>query len=392
MNKFLTLGTLLFLSAAMVSCHNYEHEPVPVPVVEAAPNTLSGVITDKAGNPIAGVTVKLGNMETVTNEKGEYVFTDVPQGTYEVVVEKDGMFPTSATVNFTQDNKQFLVWSASMNRKVVKAVAITNAAVANSGEIESENIPNNEQGSVDVSVDVPANSAPAGATIYLTPIYTEESAAVSRAAEPTLLIGATLSSSDPNMVLSNPVNVTFALDGSVTESVTVKEYDINTDTWHNVNADIDAQGNVVIKTTHFTSFGIFLPVSLTRTSTSEPVEFENSIYDNRNGAGDMYVENAPFAYKAGCQIRSTAKNKLEGLLIEYLARLYGYKVYDMKGDYPLDMTLLLGQGVSLSGRQAVESIRATSERTSVECTRYGNVTVAVTAFSADHNGGAGGDF
>lgn len=392
MNKLLLHGTLLFLSLAAVSCHTYdEREPVLPPTVEVAPNTLSGVITDMAGNPIQGVTVTLGNLTAQTDANGMYLFESVAQGSYDVKATANGMFDATTKVNFTGASSQNLLWSTALNKKVVQNLVVSQSSVIAKGDIESENIPNNEEGSVNIEVEVPANTVPANTTIYITPIYTEESAEVSRAAESTMLIGATLSCSDPNVTLSSPIDLTFSLDGSVITSVTTKEYDAASDTWHNVAAEVDGTGNLVIKATKFTSYGIFLPVSVTKTTTSEPILFATSLFDNREGVSNMYVESAPFTYKTGMQIRSNAKNKLEGLLIEYLAREYGFKVTEVQGDYPLNVNLAVGQGISLNGAQAAEAIRVASGNTSVEGTRYGNVTVAVTTFSVDHNGGAGGE-
>jgi len=105
----------------------------------------------------------------------------------------------------------------------------------------------------------------------------------------------------------------------------------------------------------------------------------------------MTVDNATFTYKAGTSITSKASNKLQGLLIEQLARLFGAQVTEMNGTYPLNLTLGVGQGVLLKGTQAVNAVSVSARNTTVTGTNYGNVTVTVSSFSVDHNGGVVGD-
>lgn len=391
MKKFLLFGTILFLNLAAVSCHDDDdRKPVLPPVVEAAPNTLSGVVTDMSGNPVVGATVSAGEYTAVTDANGAYSISGIAQGDYNFTAKAENMLDAATSVVFTQANSQNRLWSVAMNRKVTQNLEVKNPNVDATGDVQSENIPGNEEGAVDIKVDVPANTVPANTTINITPIYSEN-AAGSRASEvETMLIGANVTCSDPNLTLSTPINVTFALDASVASAVVVKEYDNATKTWNRINPTINPNGIIVISTTKFTMFGIFLPVSVATTASSEEISFAQSVYDNRKGAGNMLVESAPFTYKAGTQIQSTATNKLEGLLIEHLARQYGAKVTTVQGNYPLNVNLAIGQGVRLSGTQSTTALKVSSGNASVNGTAYGNYNVTVTPFSVDHNGGAGG--
>jgi hypothetical protein len=52
-------------------------------------NHLRGLVTDESGGVLPGVTIELRSegaapMETVTDGTGEYVFSDVPPGRYQV--------------------------------------------------------------------------------------------------------------------------------------------------------------------------------------------------------------------------------------------------------------------------------------------------------------------
>lgn len=386
--RTLGLVAVLAMGATITACHHHdEREPVLPPVVEAAPNTLAGVVTDIAGVPVAGAKVSLGDLTATTDADGVYTLSGVAQGSHRATVEASGMYAASSEVNFTQANNQNLLWSVTLNKKVSQNLVINDADADATGNVNTENIPDNEEGSVKITVDVPANTVPDNTTISISPIYSMEDATGTRAADETMLIGANVTCSDPNVTLSSPIDVVFALDSSIATSVTAKEFDPATGNWREVTPQVDANGNVVIKTTKFTSFGLFLPVSVTTTATSEEISFAQSLFDNRRGNGVMTVGDASFTYKAGTSVNANAKNKLEGLLIEYMARLFGAKVTEMTGTYPLNVNLAIGQGLLLKGTQAVDAVKVSSGRTTVTGTRYGNVTVTVQAFSVDHNGG-----
>lgn len=387
--KALGLVLIMVMGVSLTSCHDDdEREPVLPPVVEAAPNTLAGVITDIAGTPVSGAKVTLGKLSAITDANGTYSISNVAKGTYQVTAEANGMYPVSANINFTQSNEQNLLWSIALNQKVTHDLVIEDPEADATGDVKSENIPDNDEGAVTITVDVPANTVPENTTISIAPIYSVEAAIGSRAGESeTMLIGANVTCSDPNLALTAPIDVTFALDSSIATEVTAKEFDAVSNTWREVTPQIDGNGNVVIKTTKFTSFGLFLPISVTTIASSEGIQFAQSLFDNRNGSGNMFVEAASFTYKAGTAVNADAKNKLEGLLIEHLARLFGAKVTTMTGSYPVGVSLAIGQGILLKGTQAVDAVSVSSNKTTVTGTRYGNVTVTASAFSVDHNGG-----
>lgn len=388
MKKFLYFGAILFLSFSAASCHHDdEREPVLPPEVTVAPNTLAGVITNIAGDPISGAKVTLGTLSATTDANGAYTISNVAKGNYQITAEATGMYPVSSNVNFTQANEQNLLWSVAMNKKVTQDLVIANPDADATGDVKSENIPDNEEGAVEITVDVPANTVPKNTTISIAPIYSVEAAGVRAGESETMLIGANVTCSDPNLTLTAPIDVTFALDSSIATEVTAKEYDTVSRTWRDVTPQIDGNGNVVIKTTKFTSLGLFLPISVTTTASSEEIQFAQSLFDNRNGVSNMTVDAASFTYKTGTAINADAKNKLQGLLIEHLARLFGAKVTTLTGSYPLGVSLGIGQGILLKGTQAVDAVSVSSRNTTVSGTRYGNVTITVSAFSVDHNGG-----
>lgn len=73
--------------------------------------TISGTVTDGAGNPLAGATVVLAGtgLAVTTDALGAYVFQDLPLGTYYVVARYPG---------FAEDNKSAVLSSAAPNKVV----------------------------------------------------------------------------------------------------------------------------------------------------------------------------------------------------------------------------------------------------------------------------------
>lgn len=385
------MSSALMLGAGLSSCHHHDdREPVLPPKVEAAPNTLAGVVTNISGAPVQGATVTLGTASVKTDANGAYVFQNVAQGKYTVSAAADGMYTASSEVTFSKTSEQNLLWSVTLNRKTTQNLVVKDSGEDASGDVQSDNIPNNDEGAVTITVDVPANTVPDNTTITIAPIYSAQDATGTRADDETMLIGANVTCSDPDLQLTSPIDVVFNLDNSVVTDVKVREFDPATGRWRDVTPTVDG-GKVTVKTTRFTSFGIFLPVTATTTSSAEDIVFAQDLFDNRNGRDSMLVENASFTYKTGTAVNANAKNKLEGLLIEYLARMFGAKVTEMNGSYPLNITLAVGQGILLKGTQTVEAVRVASRNTAVTGTRYGSVTVTTSAFSVDHNGGVVGE-
>jgi uncharacterized repeat protein (TIGR01451 family) len=75
--------------------------------VEAAANyATSGTIRDKAGNPVAGVTVQIGDKTVVTNEAGYWEILGLQEGdNYTATASKDGY--TFAPIEFALGNEVF---------------------------------------------------------------------------------------------------------------------------------------------------------------------------------------------------------------------------------------------------------------------------------------------
>lgn len=389
MNRLAFIGVFALLCAVLTGCHDNDpdYTKVTPPEVAVAPNTLSGLITDMQGNAIAGATVKFGEASATTDNNGIYTFDNVTAGAYTITASANGMNPVSD--NLVVEKKavtQNLVWNAILAKLVVSEINVT-VDGGGEGEVESDAIKGNDEGKVDITVEIPANVVPEDTKIYLTPIYTEESAAVTKASttDDELLIGATLSCSDNDLVLSHDIDVTFKLDESLVSNVETKKFVDGK--WVDVPSAV-VDGDVVISTREFTSYGIFLKVTVNETVSTEALVFSQSEWNNLYGNANVYVKEATFTYKTGAEINSTATNKLEGLLIEYLARLHGITVKTLNGTYPIDVTLPIGTGLSIKGAQEKTTVTVSGNGKSVKGTTYGTSSVQVTTYSrGDHNGG-----
>lgn len=388
MKKILIYGMLAFLGVSLSACHKH-HDPsyddVTPPEVAVAPNTLSGIVTDMQGNPIAGATVRLGSESATTGENGVYEFGNVTEGTYTLSASAKDMFEATGSLTVAKSaTTRHYVWNATLARVNKTSFNVT-VAGGGQGQVESDALKGNDEGKVDISVNVPDNVVPEDTEISITPIYTKASASVRSAAEEeTLLIGATLACSNPSLTLSQDIELTFALDSSIASSVTTKKY-VN-GRWVEAPHSV-TDGNVVISTRDFTSYGIFLKVNVSTTLSTEKLVFAQSQWDNLYGRNDMNVEEASFSYKIGTQITSKATNKLEGLLIEHLARLFGTTVTEAQGSYPINVTLPVGTALTVEGAQERSDVTVSANSKSVTGTSYGTVNVRVTTYNRNHNGG-----
>lgn len=388
MKKILIYGMLAFLGVSLSACHKH-HDPsyddVTPPEVAVAPNTLSGIVTDMQGNPIAGATVRLGSESATTGKNGVYEFGNVTEGTYTLSASAKDMFEATGSLTVAKSaTTRHYVWNATLARVNKTSFNVT-VAGGGQGQVESDALKGNDEGKVDISVNVPDNVVPEDTEISITPIYTEASASVRSAAEEeTLLIGATMACSNPSLTLSQDIELTFALDSSIASSVTTKKY-VN-GRWVEAPHSV-TDGNVVISTRDFTSYGIFLKVNVSTTLSTEKLVFAQSQWDNLYGRNDMNVEEASFSYKIGTQITSKATNKLEGLLIEHLARLFGTTVTEAQGSYPINVTLPVGTALTVEGAQERSDVTVSANSKSVTGTSYGTVNVRVTTYNRNHNGG-----
>lgn len=75
--------------------------------LEIALGSITGVVTDKAGNPVEGATVTLmpDDKTTTTESTGKYIFNDLPSRQYDITVEKDGYDVLNQKVSVIADKQ-----------------------------------------------------------------------------------------------------------------------------------------------------------------------------------------------------------------------------------------------------------------------------------------------
>ena len=111
---FFSLILLLAVSACRKNVEEIVEEETPYtpPVLEEwdppydpVKGDLTGVVTDETGEPVAGATIKLGELNTITNQFGFFLFKDVDlnaRGSL-VQVNQEGFFPGSRRVFAVDD-------------------------------------------------------------------------------------------------------------------------------------------------------------------------------------------------------------------------------------------------------------------------------------------------
>lgn len=389
MRKFLFMGAIALLGLSVASCHSDDpnYDDVQPPVVETAPNTLSGIVTTMQGQPISGATVIAGNKTATTDANGVYEISDITAGTYAMKATATGMLPQEAELVVADlKTTQHLSWSVALAKDVVEEVNVTVEDGGN-GSVESEAIEGNDKGEIKITVDVPANTVPEDTKISIAPIYTEESALISRAesraTSEKMLIGADVTCSDPNLTLTNPINVSFAVDETVTASVETRQY-VNGQ-WVTVDYTTDNNG-VVVSTKNFGPIGLFFSVSISETNGSDPITLNPEEWNNLYGDRDIMATVATFSYKIGSEYNTRGANSLEALLIERLASIVGPTYKEVQGEYPVNTNVPIGTAIRLTGNQAKTTVTVTSRNRSVSGTKYGTVSVTAGSYNRQHNG------
>ncbi len=69
----------------------------------ATDQSMSGTMTDENGNPMPGVTIKIGDQTVVTDADGNWAIAELSEGSYTVTVSKDGKVLSSSEVTVGSD-------------------------------------------------------------------------------------------------------------------------------------------------------------------------------------------------------------------------------------------------------------------------------------------------
>ena len=384
-------GVAMAWSCCLDADFDYDH--ITPPEVKVSSPSVCGYITDKAGNPIVGAVVTLGNASVQTDATGYYVIEDVRSGNYAIQVRADGKIPHQGEVEVPFNTNFLLVkYNAVLVSESNRAVIPVVAGGTGLGTVTSESLKFNTPASLVIDAEVPAGSVNKNVSFYLIPIYDESevenpvSKVVTKAEQDErLLIGATLSCSDPNVVLNKPVAISLHCDVELTEHVTAKYY--NGVDWEDIPFTA-LNGDIIIEAPTLGSYALFLPFVINEKPAVRELTLSQSVWDNLYGSGPIYVEGVDFTYMEGTEIISRAKDVLSALLIEKLAYHYGSVYNQLEGSCFLDVTLPVGTRLTVKGTQDHVVVTVSYSTWSVNGNFYGDVTIIPKVTNRQHNGGS----
>lgn len=387
MKKFFMYGAFALLSIAAVSCHGddpmVDGNGTTSPVIRTT-NTLSGYVTDANGDPIAGATVTCDGKTVTTNADGYYEFDNVPTGTNTVTVTADGTEQTREVV-VTEDGETST--SASSSFTIFKTTPSTHIKNGQYTSVMTDYASINPEAECKIEAELENGTFDDNdVEIWITPIYTELSADVTRALSVnTFLLGAKINISNPNAEVKKDIKVTFNLDQSMTGEAKFKEY--KNGQWVNANYTIEGD-KVVIKTKEISSLGIFADIVTNEKTTTTPLTFSQSQFNNINGSSSMKLSPVTFTYKSGVDFTTSPANKLQAFILDTVARVFGVKVQNVTGSYQPADRLNAGWAIDIYGHQYVYNCDAVCGlNNTVKYTRYDNAEVWAKSWNRDHNGG-----
>lgn len=388
MKKCVKWGIFSFLcvvlSTGLMSCNgddlNYDDV---VPPTVTLKHSVSGRVTGMDGNPIVA-TVTMGADRYETEADGTFVFEDVKVGTYTLLVEAVNKLPKEIEVTVAETGVDANpVWNIALSSVGVLIEVKDDGSV--DGSVTSETIVDNEEAEIEVTVTAPENAVPAGTTIVITPIYTEEEAiAVTKASsESVMLIGTNVSCSDENVQLNEPIALTYDIETEVAANIVAQK--LVNGVW--VDAEYTVDGDkVTVVADQFTSYSLLFGATITTSTSSEPLVFARDLWDNLYGSNRINTGEATYTYKIGTEISTAGTNRVTAYLIEILARIAGATSTTATGTYPLNVSLPIGTALQISGQQAVKTVTVSSLNRSVSGKQYDGVSVVVRTWNRDHTG------
>ncbi|MCM1521538.1 MAG: carboxypeptidase-like regulatory domain-containing protein [Muribaculaceae bacterium] len=381
------LGAML--SFGFVSCSDHDVvDATTIPSIAAVHN-ISGSVAGINGKGIQGATVELSGdaKATVTTDaNGYFIFPDVKPGKYHLTVSAEGKTSKEKDITIVDNGKgQNIVWNVMLS-SIDASKNITVTDQGGEGETETEALEGNDLAEIEVDVDIDSKDLSKEAVITITPIYTPYSDEISRAVKETLLVGAEISCSDPEVKIVNPIDLTFNVDEETAAQVTAKK--LVNDSWVVIQARKE-NGKVIIPADEFTSYGLFAPVDFTSSAKWENLTLSpQSLFDNTESGRPMQVGTVTYEYGVGMEITSKGETVFKALLIEALAREYGANAFKTTGEFPINITLPIGTFLQVTAQQAINNVAAACAGRKVEGIQYGDVNITTTTGDRDHTGGA----
>ena len=386
MKQVMKMGMFAFLSVALAtgfagcSDDDPDYSNVTPPAVKVS-HSISGRVTGMDGTGLAA-TVSLNGTAQQTQADGTFAFESVAAGSYMLTAEAEGKQTKETTVSVSESGEGAnVVWNVALPN--VGTTVEINASGTTETSVASETVEGNDEGTVTVDVEVPEQALPEGSSIIITPIYSLEEA-MTRATESVMLIGTNLACTDESATLQQPITLTYDVDAEIAGSITVQK--LVNGQWVNAEATVE-DDKVTVFADQFTSYTLLFGADVTSSTSSEPLSFAQSSWDNLYGSGDMTVENASFTYHIGTEITSTGTNRVSAYLIEILARLAGASVTTVTGSYPLNVTLPVGTALDIAGSQQVTTLTVSALGRSVSGKQYGDIAVTARSYNRNHDGG-----
>ena len=385
----------LALTMGVTACSSSDDpkttEVITVPEVKVI-NTITGMVSDKAGEPIKGAVVTKGTMTCTTGEDGFFNFDDVAAGKDSITVTATGKISAKSEVVIpdtkTGSNTVVNFTLANEGVKLQKNDDGTMGA-----ETETETLKGNEAGKIEMTVEAPADLLDdEEAEVVITPTYSEEDTdlttkASTRAADELYLAGTKVSCTKPGVKMKKSMTLTYFVDPAV--ALTMKVRKCVDGKWSDVannKATNLHTGQVNIIIDEFATYALYCEGSMSGVASTEPLTFTQSTWDNTNGSSAMSVGNAEYSYKIGTDLKAQT-DKVLAYLVEMLARVAGATVKTTTGSYAINVSLPVGAALSVSGTQTVNTLTAKMGSKSITANSYGNVSISTKTWTRNHTGG-----
>jgi len=417
--KVAFFGLLLGGLFTMTSCHESPAAAgTDTPEIREVLNTISGTILGSDGTPLANQTVQVtdvnGQVYTArTDANGYFIIDGLKAGSYTVTVPNNPNYVDfSKTIELGNANQtgDVQVLSIVMTKKteVIENISLETGTTGTGEETTSETVltdadtdVNADDSKIDVNISVGAGTiASAGGvnitdeTIVVTPFY-DESAATTRATSVTsalyygLYIHFASGRSIQNVTLSQPITISFDIDGSLVNSMYVKMLNFNNGTFERLDNGVErnaAAGKITITTTELGYFGLYFDVNEVSQNAEEKLTISNPSI-----TGPVANPTINYIYKVGAKLTNGAGDAYaKAFLKNWIIRQHGRaSVASIPGKYTVNVTLPSDNwSIYATGKQAFTKYTYTSLGASYGADVYG---AAVISYSISerrtHSGG-----
>lgn len=367
---------------------SYEDVVPDAPAVTISTHGISGVVSAISGDPISGATVTASasgkTFTATTGEDGTYTINEVSAtGAVTVTVSAEGKQDGSAEVSIPSDGKAHQVAANFVLANVAQTVAFTGEEQTIAVEVEKSNEVA-EEDAVSIDLNVPAGAAEG--EIELMPIYAGDENSNLRAAQQMVISGLKLDRKSDDAKINKAIPTKFNVGKEIAAGCKVLAN--HGEGAKEISFSIDGD-NVAFDVDDFGSYTIVADIEVSESTSSSPISVSGS-FDNLNGSSDLTVGSISYTYKIGGEL-DAPKGKAAAMLHSILSgKVNGSKVKEATGSYPLNLVLPAGTAASVSGSQSVTKVTVSGFGTSMSATTYGGVSISISTYNRNHNGGSVG--